>query len=250
MVNITSKNGAIISKKTLKNLKKLPKPKIGSFAGVTFAVSRKKILTFRDLKRDDAYNWTDHDVLSGLPLSEFSGAGLSSLSLQIELRESFGVDPYATLKKLRKFAASGKTSYFLIGKKTISNARFRIESVGQAFEDITSNGVIKKITVDLTLKQYNKSSAAKAKISKKKSKKTAAKKKSSKSKKKATGTITTKMILNVRMSPSLKGKIKKTFKKGQKVKVYGTKKTDITWYKLAGGLYCSAGARYVSYKKG
>lgn len=248
--NVTSKNGAIISKSILKKVTSLPKSKIGSFAGITFAVSRKKILTFKDLKRDDSYNWTDHDVLNGLPLSEFNGAGLSNLSLQIELRSSFGLEPYATLEKLRKFAANGKTSSLIIGKKTISNAKFEIVSIGQAFEDITANGVIKKITVDLTLKQYNKSSAAKAKITKSKSKKTSSKKTRTKSKKKHVGTITIKAsLLNARMSPSLKGKVKKALRKGQKYKVYSIKKTDITWYKLAGGLYCSAGSKYVSYKK-
>lgn len=227
------------------------KTKLGSFAGITFVVSRKKILTFSELKRDDAPRWTDHEVLNGRPISEFLGPGLSGLSLKIELRKSLGItDPYAQLTKLKKFASSGKTSAFILGKKTISNGKFKIEAIGQAFEEIAPNGEVLKITVDLTLKQYYKTTVKKATVSKAKSKKTAKKKSATKSKAKATGTITIKAkALNVRMSPSLKGKIKKSLKKGEKVKVYGTKKTDITWYKLGGGLYCSAGSSYVSFKK-
>lgn len=238
----------IVRKKVTK--KKVVKTKIGSYAGITFTVSRKKIITFNDLKRDDSYNWTDHEVLNGQPLSEFGGAGLSGLTLQIELRKSFGIAPYTTLKKLRLFAAAGKSSAFMLGKIVIGNTKFRIESIGQAMEEIGPKGEVLKITVDLTLKQYNKTTVKKSKISKAKSKKTAKKKSSNKSKKKANGTITIKVgMLNARMSPSLKGKIKKVLRKNQKYKVYGTKKTDITWYKLAGGLYCSAGKAYVSYKK-
>lgn len=238
----------IVRKKIAK--KKITKTKLGSYAGITFTVSRKKIITFNELKRDDSYNWTDHEVLNGQPLSEYGGAGLSTLTFQIELRKSFGIAPYTTLKKLRLFAAAGKTSAFMLGKTVIGNTRFRVESIGQAMEEISPKGEVLKITVDITLKQYNKTAVKKAKISKPKSKKTAKKKSSSKSKQKSTGTITVKVgMLNARMSPSLKGKIKKVLRKNQKLKVYGTKKTDITWYKLAGGLYCSAGKSYVNYKK-
>lgn len=245
----TNKTSTI--KKTASTVKKA-KTKLGSFAGMTFVVSRKKILTFSDLKRDDSARWTDHEVLNGKPISEFLGDGLSSVSLKIELWKSLGItNPYNQLQKLRKFAAQGKTSAFIIGKRTLSNGKFKIESIGQTMEEIGPNGQIQKITVDLTLKQYNKNIVKKASISKKPtSKKTKTKKTAAKSKAKAIGTITIKSkILNVRTSPSLKGKIKKTLKKGTKVKVYGTKKTDITWYKLGGGLYCSAGSAYVSFKK-
>jgi hypothetical protein len=71
------------------------------------------------------------------------------------------------------------------------------------------------------------------------------------SKKKWIGEITVKVgMLNIRMGPSLKARIKKVARKGQKYKVYGTKKTDITWYSLGAGLYISASSKYVSFKKG
>lgn len=231
--------------------KKKPKTKLGSFAGLTFGVSRKKLLTFQDFSRSDSYRWTDHEVLNGQPISEYNGADLSGIALKIELRKVFGLKPYETLTALRKFAKAGKTSAFLIGKKTVSGAKFKIESIGQAFEEIAPNGEVLKITLDLTLKQYNKPTVKKTSIKKPKSKKSTKKKKTAKSKQKATGTITIKAyMLNVRMSPSLKAKTKKVYRKGQKYRVYGTRKTDILWYKLAGGLYCSANSQYVSFKKG
>ncbi|AMW99305.1 phage tail protein [Rummeliibacillus stabekisii] len=234
-----------------KKTTKKAKTKLGSFAGITFVVSRKKILTFSELKRDDVARWTDHEVLNGKSISEFLGPGLSAISLKIELRKSLGIsNPYSQLSKLRKFASNGKTSAFILGKNTISNGKFKIESIGQEFEEIAPNGEVLTISVDLTLKEFYSTTVKKATISKAQSKKTAKKKSAAKSKAKTTGTITVKpKALNVRMSPSLKGKIKKTLKKGDKVKVYGTKKTDITWYNLGGGLYCSAGSSYVSFKK-
>lgn len=222
--------------------------KIGSFGGVSFTVSRKKVLTLTDLKRDETVRWQTHDAIMQKPIPEYLGPGQENLQFKILLKRNLGVNAYHTINILRHYQHYGKVGPFMLGKEMISGNYFYIESISEAYEKIDNNGVIHSIGVDITLKEYP---IPHNKMKKKaKSKKTKSKKTKSKSKRKVTGTITIKCyMLNCRVKPSLKGKIKKVLRKNQKYKVYGTKKTDITWYDLGGGLYCSANSKYVSFKK-
>lgn len=221
--------------------------KIGSFGGITFEVSTKKVLTFNNLSRSGEARWTEHDV-KGKPISEFVGPGQESASFSLTLSRSLGVDPTASLDKLRSFRDSGKTGAFIIGSKSISKNYWYIQSLNEGEHQIDGKGRIISIKVDVNIKEYAKDIKA---VSIKKPKPKPAKKKTSASKKKVYGTITIKVgMLNCRASRSLKGKILKVLRKGDKYKVYGVKTTDIPWYDLGGGKYCSAVPKYTSLKKG
>ena len=221
--------------------------KIGSFGGITFEVSTKKVLTFSNLSRSGEARWTEHEV-KGKPISEFIGPGQESASFSLTLSRSFGVDPTASLDKLRSFRDSGKTGAFIIGSKSISKNYWYIQSLNEGEHQIDGKGRIISIKVDVNIKEYAKDIKA---VSIKKPKPKPGKKKTTASKKKVYGTITIKVgMLNCRASSSLKGKILKVLRKGQKYKVYGVKTTDIPWYDLGGGKYCSAVSKYTSLKKG
>lgn len=221
--------------------------KIGSFGGVSFTVSTKKITPLKDIKRDMSYGWENHDRRLAKPLPEFTGPGQETLSYQIILKRTLGETPYQTMKKLESFASSGKLSAFMLGTKMMSGNMFYIESISQTLETIDKKGVINSITADLTLKEYPLIKKTKKKAV---SKKTKAKKAKPRSKKKYAGEITIRVgMLNCRSTASLKGRIVKVLRKNQKYKVYGTKKTDILWYNLGSGRYCSANNKYVKYKK-
>lgn len=224
------------------------KTKIGSFGGVTFHVSYDKILTFDDFKRTETSRWQVHDTARGKPLAEFNGQGQEDLTFQLVLKRAAGVAPWTISKKLRTMQHKGKISAFMIGKKTIANNKFYIDSINESYKHIDNHGQIDTIIMDISIKEYTKiTSKRKKQSSSKKSKN--GKKNESVSSKKQTGTATVKVShLNVRSSPSLKGKIKKVVKSGQKMKVYGTKKADgITWYNLGNGLWCSAVQKYTQF---
>lgn len=221
--------------------------KIGSFGGVSFIVSKKKIITLNGVKRDFAYSWATHERRLAKPLPEFTGPGQETLTYQIVLKRTLGETPYQTMKKLESFAKNGKVSAFMVGTKMISGNHFYIESISEGLESIDHRGVINSITADLTLKEYP---IIKKKKKKAVSKKSKAKKTKSRSKAKFSGEITVSVgMLNCRTTASLKGRIVKVLRKNQKYKVYGTKKTDITWYNLGSGRYCSANSKYVKFKR-
>lgn len=223
--------------------------KIGSFGGVTFEVSTKKVLTFDDFSRSGEARWSEHEV-KGKPISEFIGPGQESASLTILLNKHWGTDPVKELNKLRSFRDKGKTGAFIIGNKSISSNHWYIASIGESDYQVDAKGRFIGIKVDLSLREYAKDVKA-ISISKPKPKPKPKKKKAPASKRKVIGTITIKVgMLNCRASRSLKGRILKVLRKGQKYKVYGKTTTDIPWYDLGGGKYTSAVSKYTSFKKG
>jgi len=223
--------------------------KIGSFGGVTFEVSHNKIVTFDDFSRSGDARWSEHDVMNRKPISEFLGPGQESVSYVLTLKRSLGADPEAVVKTLRSFRDNGKVGTFVIGSKPISSNYWYIASLQEKDPLIDGKGRVHEREVTVNLKEYTKTATIQSK--KKPKPKAKAKKKSSASKKKKLGTITIKVgMLNCRASRSLKGKILKVLRKGQKFPVYGVKKTDVKWYDLGGGKYCSAEDPYTSLKKG
>lgn len=237
----------IIKKKPTKA--KQERTKLASFGGITFVVSRKKILTPSDIKRGETTRWQVHEIAGKKPIPEFLGPGQEQITFHVEFRKSLGVDPFQTIQILRTFQSKGKASPFMIGKTTIADSKFYLEDLQETYQQIDAHGVIHTIGADLTIKEYSEIKMAK-KSKKPKSKKTSNKSKNSRSSKKHIGTITIKAnTLNARTSPSLKSRIKKVLRKGQKYRVYGTKKTDITWYNLGGGIWCSAYSTYSTFIK-
>ncbi|MBT2717558.1 phage tail protein [Bacillus sp. ISL-57] len=220
--------------------------KIGSFAGVTFEVSSKKLLTFDEFSRSGSSRWATHDVNLRKPMPEFLGPGQDSLSLKIKLSAYHGISPTTVLNTLRSFKDKGKYGSFIIGTKPISSSYWYIEDISEGYTNIDGKGRILSIETTLTIKEYPKPVV----VTVKKKPKPKPKKPAS-SKRKKLGVITIKVgMLNCRAKPSLKGRILKVLRKNQKYTVYGIKKTDIPWYDLGGGKWTSAVSKYTSLKKG
>ena len=219
---------------------------IGSFASIIFEVSANKILTFEDFSRGGSARWSKHDILMGKPLPEFMGADQESVSLKIKFKSSLGVKPEDSVERLRAFRDQGKISTLVIGNKPVTNGFWYIEDMQEGHRTIDNTGKAHQIEVDLTLKEYPKKDELRAKPRTSASTKTA----SGAKRTAETGVVTvTCHSLYCRMSPSLSGKIAKVLKKNDAYKSYGTVKTDIVWYELGGGLYCSANSKYTSFKK-
>lgn len=222
--------------------------RIGSFAGVSFEVSTKKVSTFDDLSRGGSARWSAHDIATKKPMPEFLGPGLETLSLKIRFSAFLGVNPESELNKLISFRDQGKYSKFVIGTKAISSGYWYIDSLTVDYRLIDGKGRIHAIDVSLNLTEYPKPVVAVVKNKPKP--KPPAKKKPAPSKKKTLGVITIKVgMLNCRATPSLKGRILKVLRKGQKYTAYGIKRTDIPWYDLGGGKWTSAVSKYTSLKK-
>jgi phage protein U len=224
--------------------------KIGSFGTVVFEVSPNRILTFDGLKRKSGSRWEEHEVIGEKPVPEFIGQTLDEITLPILLRASAGVDPKAELDKLRDFKDNGRTSFLIIGGSSVSTSQWYLFDMSETHKVYDGKGRLITAEVELILKEYP-SPPAPTNRPTPKTTSSSASKTTNVSKRTWIGEITVKVgMLNIRMGPSLKARIKKVARQGQKYKVYGTTTTDITWYSLGAGLYISANPKYVSFKKG
>ncbi|MBM7580001.1 phage tail protein [Jeotgalibacillus terrae] len=221
---------------------------IGSFGSVVFEVSAKKVLTFDDVSRSGSARWAVHDIHQKKPMPEFLGPGQEAFSLRVVLKSILGVNPEEILKKLRLMRDTGEVSSLIIGSQPVTTNYWYIDDLQETNEHYDQTGKVHSITTTINLKEY----PVPTKIRSKPTVKSASATNSSSNAKRSpvTGIVTIKAgMLNCRMSPSLSGKIKKVLYKNQAFKAYGTTTTDITWYVLGGGLYCSANSKYVSFKK-
>lgn len=221
---------------------------IGSFADIVFEVSMDKVLTPSDISRGGSARWSTHDINMKKPMPEFLGPGQEAVSYKIVLKASHGVAPDKTMDILRNFRDAGKVSSFVLGSKPVTSNYWYIDDIQENHKQIDGAGRILFIEATLSLKEYPKISPVRSKFQFKK-KPNLSKKKTAKEAK-LIGAITIKVkTLNQRTSPSLKGKVKGQLFKNRTYNVYGKVKTDIEWYDLGGGLYCSAGSKYTSFKK-
>ena len=95
---------------------------IGSLGSlITFEVSDKKILTFKDLQVNASGSWSYHDIISKKPRSEFNGAELKDSSFSIVLSAEHGVKPRETMDKIVKAVESGQVMPFTLGGKVIGS---------------------------------------------------------------------------------------------------------------------------------
>lgn len=126
---------------------------IGSFAGIRFRVSQRKVITFSSLAGDVSAKYTDHEVIGGKAKREYLGANLKNLSFSIQLCSNLGARVMPTIKKLERITESGKVSNFILGGENMG--KFTIESCSTAYEKITARGEVTSAKVDLSLKEYH-----------------------------------------------------------------------------------------------
>lgn len=223
---------------------------IGSFATITFQVSQQKVLTFDEFSRSGGARWSVHDVNQNKPMPEYIGPGQEGLSLKIRLKTAFGVNPESAAERLRGFRNRGELSPLIIGNKPVTNGYWYIEDVSEAHKFYDQNGMVHSIELTINLKEYPKPTVIRTKPKTVPADGSASGGTTAK-KTETIGEIKIRVDnLNCRTSPSLTGKVKTQLQKNKSYKVYGKVKTDIEWYILGGGLYCSADEKYVDYQEG
>lgn len=211
--------------------------KIGSFGGITFQVSEKNTLTFRDYQRSSSARWNTSEISYQKPKKEFDGPGLENITLTVILSGNLGVNPENVLKRWRDMKDKGKVGKLIIGNKPITKNYFSLNNLDESDPVIDAKGNFWKVTATLTLEEYvNSQSKQKKKTVKKKSNVTA------KSKKNKIGTIqiTTKSV-HIRSGPGINNRIVGYTFKGDKLSVY---RKSNGWYSLGNGKYITANNTY------
>lgn len=125
--------------------------------GIVFEVSSERALTFSGMRRNVNGRWADHEIVMEKPRSEFLGAGLSSVSMDVKLSWGMGLEPgeiESVIDNIEAAVESGATNYLYVGNKRIGQNRMRISSVSESWDVIYSGGVLEQVSLSLSFTEY------------------------------------------------------------------------------------------------
>lgn len=131
---------------------------IGSFGDIIFEVSRPRSLSLEGGYRHEAgarLNVTD--VIGAEPLVEYVGPESESISFQLKLLESLGVDPQAEYDRLKAMCDAGTAAAFVINGKPVgsSGTRWIIENLSADHKALhPASGRSIWIDVSVSLRKY------------------------------------------------------------------------------------------------
>ena len=127
---------------------------IGNFGSeIVFEVSDSKIQTFKNYSESMGARWADHSIQGRLPVSEFLGAELMTVSMTVELSAAHGVKPWSVRDRLAKALRNGVVAPLVIGGRQPSSNKFKLTNIQNVFEQVLNDGKVSRITMNLTFKE-------------------------------------------------------------------------------------------------
>lgn len=128
---------------------------IGTFGKLlTFEVSRNKVFTPQDVKRENKARYEEHKVLGAKPRLEFLAPELQVFTFSIQLSASHGVDPFDSLLSIKALNQAGIAERLILGG--INYGWHVIEGASEEWRHSLPNGRIISAKVALTFKEYIK----------------------------------------------------------------------------------------------
>lgn len=128
--------------------------RVGSFMGKTFRVDTRKIFTVDNLKGSTGSEWSQHHRYVQKARSQYISPKLKSYSFDILLRAQDGVPPRRTLEFFQRCSENGKADYFVIGGRPLSNNRFYIKDISDAWDATIKGGKLVSCKISLTIEEY------------------------------------------------------------------------------------------------
>lgn len=139
---------------------------VGHFGKVYFTVSRKKAYSFDNFKHTRSAEWKEHTRYNNKPLSEFTGTGLETITLDIFLDASLGVKPREEIERWGKLVDSGHHDILVIGGQQVGKYEWKIESISEDWKDFLNKGELLTANLSITLSEYVTDSPKKKEASK------------------------------------------------------------------------------------
>lgn len=127
---------------------------IGYLGDRIFETSDKRILTFRDFKRDTASRFATHELINRKPITEYIGPGLQIITFTIGLNASHGVRPKDEINAWNEMAEKGKAELLVIGGEPLGADRWVVKSVSEAWGTVFNQGELYSASLDITLEEY------------------------------------------------------------------------------------------------
>lgn len=121
---------------------------------IIFEVSSSKVFNFSEMSQTVKARWAQHQPISGKPVSEFQGADLRTITLNIRLDAMHGVPPRATLEYIESACEYGIHYPFVIGGKKIGLHDWVITEISEKWGEIIKDGRLCSAKMTLTLQEY------------------------------------------------------------------------------------------------
>jgi len=125
---------------------------LATLGGIVFEASAELIRTFGDASHETSGRWTKHEVIGQKPVQDFLGPDLRTLSFSIRLDARLGVDPEAEAAALRESVETGEVLPFVLGGRPVGD--WVAKRSRETWRNITGDGVVTVIIVDLSLEEY------------------------------------------------------------------------------------------------
>lgn len=122
---------------------------IGSYGNTVFEVSADRVRTFGVLERSGSGRYAEHAVQEKKPVLQFLGPGLESVTLDVRLSASLGVNPLAEIETLRAVRDGGESANLMIGGKVLG--RFVLAELTETWGTVSADGALLAADVNLTL---------------------------------------------------------------------------------------------------
>ena len=127
---------------------------VGTFGGIIFQVSDKKILTASSLTKTVGSSWAQHEVIGGKPKVEYTGANLQTLTFDMTLSADLGVRPRKQLEELEEMAEGREAYAFVIGGKPVGKHLWRLVSLSEEWNTVLNRGELISAKVTVSLEEY------------------------------------------------------------------------------------------------
>ena len=121
---------------------------------ISFTTSDKKILTFRDFKRENSARWKEHALIGRLPRMQFLGPGRGTITFSIVLDARHGVKPRSTIDEILAYENSGKADYLVINGEKVCSNKLIITKSSDTWDEVWNRGELVRATLELTLEEY------------------------------------------------------------------------------------------------
>ena len=109
----------------------------GSFGEIIFKTG----FSPQNLKRSNTYRYKKHETFSEYPLLEYTGEGIESIEITIQL-SSYFTDIVKTIEKLKEYAKEGKANPLVVGK--LYTGKWVIEKIDRVYEETDPQGTSSK----------------------------------------------------------------------------------------------------------
>lgn len=130
--------------------------KIGTFGGLSFAVSSNKVSTFDDLKWDTSAAYATHDRHLQPDLLEFLGPDPEQITFEMKFSVFLGVNPLKSVNDLRRMVREGTAERLVIGGRVYGDYKWAITKVSSAMKRFDNRGNCWAAEVTVTLKEYGR----------------------------------------------------------------------------------------------